>query len=280
MITAYNPGNQPHFHVVGVSELPFVEGMEVFSDTPVTKTGPDAGTLEFVGSQPDGKGITTWGNAQWEVTDSVWSSAMVDVKAIPTPALTTQTLEPSDRSNINLQDDTTYKVRLKYTSSDPDVESVYSDEVNFKTASTTTITSRLNASTTIFYDKINHEVINDQELVLRFGLDPQTADLSQLGIAELTEQPDYPVAGYVKAGEKYKPIENPTARIEALLTRLAVLEAATGAGAQAIDGYYPLYSTEAAANAAGDGTSHSHTFDGVTYYMPNGVTFYHGDYSG
>ena len=49
---------------------------------------------------------------------------------------------------------------------------------------------------------------------------------------------------------------------------------------QAIDGYYPLYSTEAAAGAAGDGTSHSHTFDGVTYYMPNGVEFFHGDYSG
>ena len=47
---------------------------------------------------------------------------------------------------------------------------------------------------------------------------------------------------------------------------------------QAIDGYYPLYTTEADANAAGDGTSHTHTFDGVTYYMPNGVPYHHGDY--
>jgi hypothetical protein len=47
-----------------------------------------------------------------------------------------------------------------------------------------------------------------------------------------------------------------------------------------IDGYFPLYRTEEAANAAGDGTSHTHVFDSVTYYMPNGVTIYHGDYTG
>lgn len=46
----------------------------------------------------------------------------------------------------------------------------------------------------------------------------------------------------------------------------------------AINGYYPLYTTEDAANSAGDGTSHTHEFDGVTYYMPNGVTNYHGNY--
>ena len=48
---------------------------------------------------------------------------------------------------------------------------------------------------------------------------------------------------------------------------------------QAMDGYYPLYTSESDANAAGNGTSHSHTFNGVTYYMPNGVTYYHGNYS-
>ena len=46
-----------------------------------------------------------------------------------------------------------------------------------------------------------------------------------------------------------------------------------------VNGYYPLYSLESDANAAGDGTSHSHEFDGVTYYMPNGVTYYHGNYN-
>lgn len=47
---------------------------------------------------------------------------------------------------------------------------------------------------------------------------------------------------------------------------------------QAVNGYYPLYTSEANSNSAGDGSSHTHTFDGTTYYMPNGVTFYHGNY--
>jgi hypothetical protein len=48
-----------------------------------------------------------------------------------------------------------------------------------------------------------------------------------------------------------------------------------------INGYYPLYTTEAASNAAGNGSSHTHTFDGVTYYMPDGgTTIYHGTYTG
>ena len=52
-------------------------------------------------------------------------------------------------------------------------------------------------------------------------------------------------------------------------------------GALAVDGYYPLYATESAAEAeSSDGTAHSHTLGGVTYYMPNdGVIIYHGSYS-
>lgn len=48
----------------------------------------------------------------------------------------------------------------------------------------------------------------------------------------------------------------------------------------AINGFYPLYSTVSASNAAaGPGyPSHSHVFDGVTHYMPEGVTSFHGDY--
>ncbi len=49
---------------------------------------------------------------------------------------------------------------------------------------------------------------------------------------------------------------------------------------QALYGYYPLYTTQAAAEAASpDGTFHTHGFDGTIYYMPNGVEFFHGDYS-
>ena len=52
-------------------------------------------------------------------------------------------------------------------------------------------------------------------------------------------------------------------------------------GALAVDGYYPLYTTESAAQAeSSDGTAHSHVLGGVTYYMPNdGVIIYHGSYS-
>jgi len=49
-------------------------------------------------------------------------------------------------------------------------------------------------------------------------------------------------------------------------------------GPYAIDGYYPLYASEEAANFAGKGSHHTHVFFGKTFYMPNGVTFYHGNY--
>lgn len=52
----------------------------------------------------------------------------------------------------------------------------------------------------------------------------------------------------------------------------------------AVNGYYPLYATEAASNNAdnGNGTSHSHVLNGVTYYMPNELPSgqqYHGNYT-
>ena len=53
----------------------------------------------------------------------------------------------------------------------------------------------------------------------------------------------------------------------------------------AVQGHFPLYTTEEAANSASPvGTSHTHTFDEVTYYMPDGLidgeTFWHGNYTG
>lgn len=46
-----------------------------------------------------------------------------------------------------------------------------------------------------------------------------------------------------------------------------------------IDGYYPLYKDKKSSNAASPkNSSHTHKFDGTTYYMPDGVTKYHGDY--
>ena len=49
----------------------------------------------------------------------------------------------------------------------------------------------------------------------------------------------------------------------------------------ALNGYYPLYGSQADANAVGNGSSHTHVVNGVTYYMPDaGVTIYHGNYTG
>ena len=50
-------------------------------------------------------------------------------------------------------------------------------------------------------------------------------------------------------------------------------------GPFALRGFYPLYNTVKGANAAGDGSHHEHRIDGTLYFMPNGVAFYHGNYS-
>ena len=57
---------------------------------------------------------------------------------------------------------------------------------------------------------------------------------------------------------------------------------ATQEAPQAIDGYYPLYTSEAESDYhSSNGESHEHELNGVTYYMPDaGVTLYHGNYEG
>ena len=57
-------------------------------------------------------------------------------------------------------------------------------------------------------------------------------------------------------------------------------------GPFAINGFYPLYATEAKSNThdGGNGTSHLHVFFGQNFYMPNGLilgsTYFHGNYDG
>ena len=50
-------------------------------------------------------------------------------------------------------------------------------------------------------------------------------------------------------------------------------------GAIAVDGYYPLFLTRSAANAAGNGSHHVHYLNNRSYYMPNGVSIWHGNYN-
>ena len=109
------------------------EGMEVVNENLVELPAPDAEELEFIGSVPAGVEINTWGDARWEVSENNFGSTMLDTKAITVPT-STQSLLPADRTNIALEPDTTYQVRLKYTSTDPALESEYSDVVTFKTA--------------------------------------------------------------------------------------------------------------------------------------------------
>ena len=47
----------------------------------------------------------------------------------------------------------------------------------------------------------------------------------------------------------------------------------------AVNGFYPLYSSEQCAIQVGDGTFHSHMLNGGLWYMPNGVDYWHGNYS-
>ena len=194
-----------------------------------------------------------------------------------------------------------------------------------------------------FYNENTDEIIQKFTLQRRYGL---TGAKPSAGIYELSVQPNFAVAAYIKEDETYVPIENPEPRIAAAEAQAAaevaaaqaevrkyqrmLIRAACGwvlaksyvagdiiiynghvfralednvatadndpgdldgtweflgleedAAPLAIDGYFPLYETEAASDAAGNGSSHSHTINGVTYYMPDsGVTIYHGNYTG
>ena len=58
-----------------------------------------------------------------------------------------------------------------------------------------------------------------------------------------------------------------------------VLDAVNAQEPFALNGFYPLYYTSAKADSASSTDSHhSHTIAGVTYYMPDGGTLYHGNY--
>lgn len=50
-------------------------------------------------------------------------------------------------------------------------------------------------------------------------------------------------------------------------------------GPLAVSGFFPLYLTkQEAIRASPDKTYHTHTLNGKSYFMPDGVKHYHGDY--
>ena len=143
-----------------------------------------------------------------------------------------------------------------------------------------------------YYDENEGKALSAEEVTLQYGVDPLETDLRKFGIFPLTEQPTYSVAAYVPENGHYKPVRSyedefnrANSRLaeikQAFADRLNTLEVAATAATEPfeVDGYYPLYYTAAAANAASDaGTHHVHTLNGVEYYMPDGGTIYHGDY--
>ena len=74
--------------------------------------------------------------------------------------------------------------------------------------------TRVAAFPEIYYDTKSDRSINGGLISSRFGINPNTANIAQLGIAKLTEQPDYPVAGYQAVGDKYQPIQDLSGDLE------------------------------------------------------------------
>ena len=113
----------------------FVFGMEVVNTTQVTQYGPDPETLVFVGEEPEDTppgSIQTWGNATWQVsTDENFTSETTSSVPITDP----NTEQTTPAANFNLENDTTYWVRVKYGSTlpGPAIDSLYSAANRFKT---------------------------------------------------------------------------------------------------------------------------------------------------
>ena len=81
-------------------------------------------------------------------------------------------------------------------------------------------------------------------------------------------------------GDLYRLLAGETLTAAEIATLTDRLTAAThGDRPFHLDGYYPLYYTAVGANAASPtSSSHTHVLGGNTYYMPDGVTIYHGTY--
>jgi len=79
-------------------------------------------------------------------------------------------------------------------------------------------------ATKLYYDVNAAQVVTDRTIQRTFGVDPKEHDLSELGIAELTEQPVGAVLGYVPVRGKWRPIPDQSKLIKRLEERLAAVE--------------------------------------------------------
>ena len=149
----------------------------------------------------------------------------------------------------------------------------------------------------MYYSELLKSPISAYNIKRLYGVDPvnDVATARKIGIYDLTEVPEgYNVSHYEKENSTtYRSVphcvtieeQQMVAIVRKMESTLASFRARFGLPAtqevpQAIDGYYPLYTSEAESDYASDnGESHEHEIDGVTYYMPDtGVTLYHGTY--
>ena len=189
----------------------------------------------------------------------------------------------------NLEGEKAYRCRVKHWSGA--IESEWSDDVTFMTAATSLLTGGVN-----LYDENLDAPTTSNEVKSYYGVDfdknPSAA--AAIGILPLTEAPDgYGVSHYEKGTTGYTAVPNVVSIAEQQMidvvrsvgASLSAVRTALGLPAteewpQAIDGYYPLYTSEAQSDTIStNNESHEHVLNGITYYMPSeGVTMYHGTY--
>ena len=106
------------------------EGLTAVNETEVTEHAPGADDIEFKSDKPVATSgtVNSWGMAKWELTNTDTSD--VQTKEV----LLTETDVVAGPTDFTLDADTTYSVRVGYSSSDPEatVQPVYSDVSNFK----------------------------------------------------------------------------------------------------------------------------------------------------
>jgi hypothetical protein len=188
------------------------------SDTEVTKTGPGADVLEFVGSTPQDEpadSVTTWASATWQVsTDQNFTSPMIGTKLITNSDIS-QTLDEDERGAIVLADDTQYWARVRYAATSPNVASSYSAAVTFKT-SPTTYSAAADLTPTTFFDPEAFTALTEHQVERRFGIDPNKVNTNKLPVNRLTNEPKGVTATFVQEGDKYRPIEDQTGTVNRL----------------------------------------------------------------
>lgn len=132
------PGDSPELILEDVTGV-WAAGMKVASDNEITIYGPDADTMEFVGSVPttDSGAVGKWGKAYWKVSENADMSNPMKAEVAIEPTKQ-QVLSVADRTvggnDVVLTGDKTYYTTVKYDSDSPVAESAESIMNEFKTS--------------------------------------------------------------------------------------------------------------------------------------------------